>query len=621
MTSPHPSPSHLYSILAPSWSRAGASPADCIEVILEMLAVAKRDRQRPKSSPELDAGELTMRSWELLRAKLDDAFDLPRGDSDLHRWLDHAPGLLEETRRALSPIFPLLATHQSERFAQSFLEFLAYAPQTGMRQTTLGYFRWPDYLAPLLGKLLGKPDEEPVYCPFDSSGWMPLFLAQAGWRMRCEVANSQTARILTLFAFIGGWELETHVGDAVRRPTWLDGDRLLQFAHSAAITNFGLRIKDDAPLDPYGRFPMRFHYGEAVQVAHLISQTRGRVVVIVPEAFLFRSSGGERDYKEQLVRRGTLSAVIRLPRDAFAAYANVQSSIVILENRQHVRDVLFVDASEDLRRTARSRDESGGLPHAIAQISSIVEKRRRTPSSATASYDEIAAQDFNIAVDRYVRSEEEEHIESLLEETRTLDLIDIAEIIRPQAVSGEESRSAHAFAEVGLQDILPDGAIKQPAKLVHVDDKNLVKAMRQCVEPGDILLSVRGRIGAVAIAPEVQATSDGRKGWLASQAFVILRLRDSSPITRLTLYRYLSSPLGQGLLQSLATGMTVPMVSMGDVKKLRIMIPSPAEQRELERQYEKVRKLHAQIQELEKLAAELNSAGWPMTKVSTQDTH
>jgi restriction endonuclease S subunit len=165
----------------------------------------------------------------------------------------------------------------------------------------------------------------------------------------------------------------------------------------------------------------------------------------------------------------------------------------------------------------------------------------------------------------------------------------------------------------------PDGVVRTPTKLVYVDDRNLAKALRQRVQPGDVLLSVRGRIGAVGIVPEHQG-QDGPTAWLASQAFVILRLRHNSPITSLILYRYLSSPMGQGLLQSLSTGMTVPMVSMGDIKKLRVMIPTADEQREIVKQYDKVRKLRAQIKQLEVLADDLNAASWPMTKVPTQTT-
>ena len=610
MTFALPPPSQLYGALAPSWARAGISPHYALETILELVAIAKRESLRPHSSIGQEADTLTWRAWEQLRIELSHELDLPPAPRE--RIFDLKPGLLEETLQTLRPLLPILSSPEGRPFIDAFLDFLATAPQTAMRDTPIGYFKWPEYMARLVEKLLGKPDSHALYCPFDTSGWMPLFLSRAGWHVRCELGNSDTARILALFAYLGDWKLEVRVGDPIRQPAWLDGRKLMQFKHSAAITSFGLRLKDEATLDPYGRFPHRFHYGETAQVAHLIAQTKGRLVVILPESFLFRTSGGERDYKEKLVRSGILSSVIRLPRDAFAPYANVQSSVLIFETQQHVRDVLFVDASEDLGRKARTKSKVPLDP--VEQIVSIVLKRRSTHCSAIASYEQIAQNDFNISADRYVRTAEEQQIASLLEETKTLELADIAEIIRPQAVAGEEGEVARPFAEIGLQDIQPDGTIRQPTKILTVSDRNLGKAERQRVEKGDVLLSVRGRIGAVGVVHEDHGPAD----WVPSQAFVVLRLRDSSPVRPLALYRYLSSPLGQGLLQSLATGMTVPMVSMGDVKKLRVMVPSANEQQQLEKQYEEARKLRAQIRQLETEAEELNSVGWPMTKVSLQ---
>jgi hypothetical protein len=293
----------------------------------------------------------------------------------------------------------------------------------------------------------------------------------------------------------------------------------------------------------------------------------------------------------------------------------VQTSIVIFETDRSESGVLFVDARSDLDSKARKRHELGDLTGSVNQILSIVNRRHPSAISATASYEEIAAMDFNLSVDRYVRSEEDQQIATALDESKTIELADVAEIIRPQSVAGEESQASHVFAEVGLQDLQTDGSIQDPNKLVHVDESTLSRANRQRLEPGDVLLSVRGRIGAAGMVPAT-AKDLMRHPWIASQAFVILRLRSNSPISSLALYRYLSSPMGQGLLQSLASGATVPMVSIGDVKKLRVMVPSTAEQREVERQYEKLLKVRSQIRQLEHQAEELTGTGWPMTKIS-----
>lgn len=610
-----PAASRFYFDIEDIWRNAGARPQDWLETVLEMLAVCRRANLKIGTSPEFEHGELTLRSWESLRENIERDLNLPHSDGQLTHLFDSRPGLLEHTRRTVAAVCRQMSAAGFRDFARSLLNIVVHAPGD-TRQTSLGYYPWPDYLGRLSIALLGRPSDEAIYCPFASSGWMPVLLADAGWTVHCELPKTQAARIQLLFADLCGGKLEAHVSDPIRDPSCLDGNRLRRFKRTAAITSFGLRLRDEQYGDRYDRFPVRFHYGEAMQLAHLIAQTDGRLLVIVPEGFLFRTAGGERDYKERLIRRGMLSCVVRLPKNAFAPSANIQSSLLIFDTTgTDQKNVLFVDASEDLDRKFHQRRKDGDTNSAVEQIAFIVRSRRITTNSMIASYDDIAVHDFNISVDRYVRSENEQKIATVLEDAKTVELNDLAEIIRPQALPADDGEQTHIFAEVSVQDVQGDGSIDEPTKLVKIEDRNLAKVMRQKLEPDDVLLSVRGRIGTVGIVPTIR-DEVGAAEWLASQAFVILRLRNNSPITPLILYRYLASPLGQGLLNSLTTGATVPMISMGDLKKLRIMVPTLREQREIEQQYEKIRKLRSQIKQLEQLTDELKAASWPMTKIA-----
>ena len=597
--------------LASAWRDAGAKPLDVIETLLEMLA------SRCHGSKLLDDNdELTLRGWERQRIELADELELPPASGSLERCVNTVPGLLEQTRRTVAHLLADTSNSGFKDMVSGLLNILVSAPQlSGGRSLAPAHFTSAGYLSDLLIRLLGKPSAEPVYCPYESSSWMPLSLAKAGWPVDCELSDPQVARVLLLFASINNWKIRVRVSDPIRRPSWVHGSALHKFKYTVAITSFGLRLRDETYRDLYHRFPVRFYQGEAAQIAHLIAQTSGRLLVIVPESFLFRTSGGEREYKEKLIRGGLLSTVVRLPRGTFAPNTSVQSSLLIFETHgPRNRDVLFLDAADDLGRRHSREKERAAFPE-IEQIVSIVRDRCETSAAAIRTSDEIAEQEFNISVDRYVHSEEKQKIAIALDEEKTVELKDIAEVIRAQAVAGEGgSEGTRAFFEVSLQDVQPDGSIRQPGKIIRIEDLNLSKAVRQKLEPGDVLLSIRGRIGTVGLVSEMRSNCDPAN-WIASQAFVILRLRSNSPIKPVTLYRYLSSPLGKGLLQSLAAGATVPMVSMGDIKKIKIMIPSATEQREIERQYDKILKLRSQISQLERMVEELNSEVWPMTKV------
>ena len=77
-------------------------------------------------------------------------------------------------------------------------------------------------------------------------------------------------------------------------------------------------MQPQRPRDPYRRFPVKPTSGDVLQWRTSWHIPRGRVVAVLPEGFLFRPAGAERDYKELLLRRGWLKAVIALPRGTFA---------------------------------------------------------------------------------------------------------------------------------------------------------------------------------------------------------------------------------------------------------------------------------------------------------------
>ena len=132
--------------------------------------------------------------------------------------------------------------------------------------------------------------------------------------------------------------------------------------------------------------------------------------------------------------------------------------------------------------------------------------------------------------------------------------------------------------------------------------------MRQRLQPGDVLLSIKGRIGAVGwIEPGSEDLGD--PGWIAGQTFVILRPRKGGPIhDAIILARYLSSPLAQQLLTSLAGGTTVQLLQMTDLRKLPILLPSLAEQERIMKEYAELLAIHQQIEELRS-----GPSGWFMS--------
>jgi restriction endonuclease S subunit len=99
----------------------------------------------------------------------------------------------------------------------------------------------------------------------------------------------------------------------------------------------------------------------------------------------------------------------------------------------------------------------------------------------------------------------------------------------------------------------------------------------------------------------------------------IVRLRDSSPIKHpVVLFRYLASSLGQRLLQFFSQGLTVPMIQMGELRKLPIVVPSDDEQQEIVSDRQTMLELYRQIAGIDRQIKEIDSTSWPMSLTASE---
>lgn len=131
----------------------------------------------------------------------------------------------------------------------------------------------------------------------------------------------------------------------------------------------------------------------------------GRVAVVAPHGVLFRS-GAEGRIRERLVRDNLLDAVIGLPAQLFPT-TGIPVCIMIFDRsreagalREHVRDVLFIDASRGFDPGKKQNQLS---EQHIAAITDIYSERRNVPKySYLAQFDDIVRNDFNLNLPRYV---------------------------------------------------------------------------------------------------------------------------------------------------------------------------------------------------------------------------
>lgn len=163
----------------------------------------------------------------------------------------------------------------------------------------------------------------------------------------------------------------------------------------------------------------------------------GRAAVIVPDGVLFGSSKAHKELRQILVENQKLDAVISLPSGVFKPYAGVSTAILVFTktNSGGTDYVWFYDVdgdgwSLDDKRTPLLADEKLGsvpkallteeehvrnnLPDVIArwlQRGSAERERSRSAQSFCVSKADIAAQGYDLSLNRYkeVAHEEIEH--------------------------------------------------------------------------------------------------------------------------------------------------------------------------------------------------------------------
>jgi type I restriction enzyme M protein len=202
-------------------------------------------------------------------------------------------------------------------------------------------------------------------------------------------------------------------GDTIRNPKLLDGeDRLKHFDIVVANPPFSLDKwgHGTAEADRFGRFrrgiPPKTK-GDYAFILHMIETMKpktGRMAVVAPHGVLFRGSS-EGKIRKQLVEENLLDTVIGLPEKLFYG-TGIPAAILVLKKRKTDDKVLFIDAS---REFVSGKNQNQLSDDNLKKIMETFEARKSVDKYAyLASPKELAENDFNLNIPRYVDTFEEE---------------------------------------------------------------------------------------------------------------------------------------------------------------------------------------------------------------------
>jgi type I restriction enzyme M protein len=202
-------------------------------------------------------------------------------------------------------------------------------------------------------------------------------------------------------------------GDTIRNPKLLDGDdKLKHFDVVVANPPFSLDKwgHDTASADKFGRFrrglPPRTK-GDYAFILHMVETMKpktGRMAVVVPHGVLFRGSS-EGLIRRKIIEENLLDCVIGLPEKLFYG-TGIPAAILIFRKGKRDRDVLFIDAS---RAFKAGKNQNQLTRDHLDMIIATIAARESVPKYAhLATPEEIAGNDWNLNIPRYVDTFEEE---------------------------------------------------------------------------------------------------------------------------------------------------------------------------------------------------------------------
>lgn len=209
--------------------------------------------------------------------------------------------------------------------------------------------------------------------------------------------------------------------DTLNNPALHENDKLMKFHTVVANPPFSLDKwgAENAESDQYNRFwrgvPPKSK-GDWAFISHMVEtalEGEGRVSVVVPHGVLFRGAAEGR-IRKAMIEENILDAVVGLPANLFPTTGIPVAILVFDRSRQKGginedrKDVLFIDAS---REFVSAKTQNTLSEEHIDKIMATYKNRETIDKySYLATFDEIAENDFNLNIPRYVDTFEEEEL-------------------------------------------------------------------------------------------------------------------------------------------------------------------------------------------------------------------
>jgi len=300
-----------------------------------------------------------------------------------------------------------------------------FATQSGKSK---GQFYTPSEVSHVIARVIGISPENTIasttaYDPTCGSGSLLLKVAAvAGKRITLEGQEKDvtTAGLARMNMILHDFPTAKIVsGNTLASPKFKDGEQLRTYDYVVANPPFSDKTWStglNPAADPFQRFAWGVpptKNGDYAYLLHIIRSLKktGKGACILPHGVLFRGNA-EAVIRRKLVESGYLKGIIGLPPNLFYG-TGIPACILVLdkENAEGRRGIFMIDASKGFKKDG---DKNRLRERDIHRIVDTFQKQLEVPRySRLVSLAEIAENEYNLNLPRYIDSSEPEDLQDI----------------------------------------------------------------------------------------------------------------------------------------------------------------------------------------------------------------
>ncbi len=280
-----------------------------------------------------------------------------------------------------------------------------------------GEFYTPQEVSEVLARLvtLGKKHLKNVYDPTCGSGSLLLKVAKyvddVGFFYGQESINTtyNLARMNMILHDVRYDRFDLRQEDTLEHPQHLEEkfEAVVANPPFSAKWSANQLFNNDDRFSQYGRLAPKSKADYAF-ITHMIYQLdeNGTMATVMPHGVLFRGAAEGHIRKYLIKEKNYLDAVIGLPSNLFFGTSIPACILVFKKCRENPKNILFIDASQHFEKV---KNQNKLRAEDIDKIIETYQKRKTEDKySYVASLKEVAENEYNLNIPRYVDTFEEE---------------------------------------------------------------------------------------------------------------------------------------------------------------------------------------------------------------------